>query len=48
MFSSKIIDVDDMAIEYIEYSKKYNFHAKYLMPHLFKMLYAGLSVHTGI
>jgi len=41
LFSGEVHDLDDIALEYIEFSKKYNPDNKYVKPHLFKILYKG-------
>lgn len=49
LFSGKVHDLDDLAIEYIELWKKYDHQTpKYLKPHLFKMLHKGLMDHVDL
>jgi tRNA-dihydrouridine synthase 1 len=44
LFSGKLHDLDDLAIDYIEFAEKYTTDLGFVKGHLFKMLYIGLSV----
>lgn len=44
LFSGKIYDLDDLALEYLEICKQTKTDGGYIRPHLFKMLYKGLMV----
>jgi tRNA-dihydrouridine synthase 1 len=48
LFSGQVMDLDDMAIEYIELCRIYETHPSYIRAHLFKMLYTGLQIHTDL
>lgn len=48
LFSKEIHDLDRLAMEYIRLAEKYNHNPKYARPHLFKMLYQGLSNHIDL
>lgn len=39
LFCGEIKDMDVLALEYIEFSQKYNPNNRHIKPHLFKMLY---------
>ena len=43
LFSNKIYDLDEIAMEYLDLCIKYKSDIKYIKPHLFKFLYAGLD-----
>lgn len=44
LFSGKVYDLDDLAIEYLEMVKQHPIENGCVKPHLFKMLYTGLQV----
>ena len=44
LFSGKIHNLDDLALEYLEICQTYNTDPCYIRPHLFKMLFTGLQV----
>mgnify|MGYP003933264305 CR=1 FL=1 len=46
LFSGKIYNLDDLALEYLELVKKYPVEPSYVRPHLFKILYTGLQVRS--
>lgn len=49
LFSGKLHDPDQLALEYLEIWKKYDSsNPKPVRPHLFKLMYSGLQVHTHI
>lgn len=49
LFSGKLLDLDDLALEYLECWKQYeNGHTKYIKPHLFKILHQGLSENVDL
>jgi len=48
LFSGKVYDLDDMALEYLEICKQTNTDGGYIRPHLFKFLYTGLMKHTDL
>ena len=40
--------MDNLALEYIDFSLKYNPNNKYIKSHLFKILYQGFQENIGI
>jgi len=48
LFSGKVVDLDDLALEYLELCKTYTTEPSFIKAHLFKMLYTGLSKHTHL
>jgi len=48
LFSGKVYDLDDLALEYLEICKEHNTETSYIKPHLFKFLYAGLKKFTDL
>jgi tRNA-dihydrouridine synthase 1 len=48
LFSGMIHDMDTVALDYLELSKKYNPDVSQIRGHLFKILYAGLQVCFNI
>jgi tRNA-dihydrouridine synthase 1 len=48
LFSGKIYDLDDIALEYLEICKKYPTDPAYIRAHLFKMLFTGLMVRVRV
>jgi len=49
LFSGKIYDIDDLALEYLELAQQYKGASpSCIRAHLFKMLYTGLQIHTDL
>ena len=48
LFSKEIFDLDMIALEYLEYCKRFNSDIKYVKPHLFKILHSGLSCNHDL
>lgn len=44
LFSGKLQDMDQLALDYLELAKKHNPDVSQIRGHLFKILYAGLQV----
>jgi tRNA-dihydrouridine synthase 1 len=48
LFNGKIEDLDRVGLEYIEMALKYKADVAQVRAHMFKILYAGLSIHTDL
>lgn len=49
LFSGKVYDLDQLALEYLELAQKYKgASASCIRAHLFKMLWKGLNEHTDL
>lgn len=48
LFSGKLYDLDDLAIEYMQMAKEYSARYQEIKAHLFRILYTGLQVHVDI
>jgi len=48
LFSGKIVDLDDLASEYLNLCKIYETDSPCIRAHLFKILYTGLQIHTDL
>lgn len=49
LFSGEIFDLDKVAMEYLEICKEYGqLEARYIRPHLFKILFSGLQNHHDL
>lgn len=48
LFSGEIFDLDMIALEYLGLCKQYNSDIKYIKPHLFKILHAGLCCNHDL
>lgn len=47
LFSGKVHDLDDIALDYLEHAIKYKADIAQVRAHIFKYLYAGLSVNNN-
>jgi tRNA-dihydrouridine synthase 1 len=48
LFSGKVYNLDDLALEYLQICKTYHTEHNYIRPHLFKFLYTGLQRYTEL
>ncbi|CAD8110320.1 unnamed protein product [Paramecium sonneborni] len=48
LFSGQIKDLNELAIEYMQFAKQYNAKLPEIKAHLFKLLYTSLQVHTDL
>jgi tRNA-dihydrouridine synthase 1 len=48
LFSGKVYNLDDLALEYLEICKTFKTDHCYIRPHLFKMLFTGLQKYTDL
>jgi len=48
LFSGKIVDLDELAMEYLELCKVYETDSGCIRAHLFKILHTGLQVHCDL
>jgi len=48
LFSGKIEDLDDLAAEYLEITKKYPVDPSVIKGHFFKILHTGLKIHIDL
>jgi tRNA-dihydrouridine synthase 1 len=49
LFSGELLDLDDLALEYLEFWKKHDSQTpRFLKPHLFKILHRGLQDHVDL
>lgn len=46
VFCPKMIDIDQVTLEYLEICRKYDTPSKFIKGHLFKLLHPALRVHT--
>lgn len=48
LFSGKVVDLDEIALEYIELAEKYPTPHFFAKGHLFKILHQGLQEHIDL
>ena len=48
LFYNTVIDLDELAFEYMELAKFYQARSSEMKAHLFKILYVGLTEHTDL
>lgn len=48
LFSGKLLDLNDLAVEYMELCEKYPTPAKCIKAHLFKFFYQEVKIHTDL
>jgi len=48
LFSGRTVDLDDLALEYLDLCKIYATPDSYIRAHLFKILFTGLQIHTDL
>ncbi|CAD8076375.1 unnamed protein product [Paramecium primaurelia] len=46
LFSGQIKDLNDLALEYMQFAKQYDARIVEIKAHLFKLLYTGLQIHV--
>lgn len=44
----KVYDIDDLALEYLQFVEKYEDQKSFVRSHIFKMLYTGFKVFTDL